>query len=227
MKKRLILAFIIMFAATVAQAQQIRGFLSAGGTLSQIEGDELRGFDNIGWSAGVGAITNIDQYGNWLFATEIIYTRRGVFNNTSNESNFKYNIYLPLDYIDIPLTFFYRDPIGKMMFGVGPVYGRLVQQPHEVLYYKNTFLPDTTDMAFLKNDFAIAAECRFKVWKWLELSVRWQYSVLPVKKDWTFYERTNAYKTKSWDNNCYNNSITFRVICQFGNEPAYKQRRHK
>ncbi|MCR4660020.1 MAG: hypothetical protein K5650_06965 [Bacteroidales bacterium] len=194
--------------------------------MSQIEGDELRGFDNIGWHFGIGAVTTVDKYGNWLLTTEIDYTRRGAFNNTINPNNFKYNIYLPLDYIDIPVTIFYRDPIGNMMIGLGPVYGRLVQQPHEEIRYSYLY-PDTSNMAFLKNDIAIAAELRFKVWRRLEIGLKWQYSVFPIKKDWLFTERVTTIETQKWTNNCYNNSVTLRLLWQFGDEPTYKRKRNR
>ncbi|MBR1850945.1 MAG: outer membrane beta-barrel protein [Bacteroidales bacterium] len=220
--KRIAIIALLLCIVTAAQAQVISAYISGGGTVSQIQGDELDGFDNLGWSTGIGTIASLDQYGLWFLSTEAIYTRRGSFNNSGNP----YNIYIALDYIDIPLLIHYRDPIGRLMVGIGPVYGRLIAQPHGVVSSDSmTFMPDINNMAFLKNDFSLAAEMRFQVWRGLHMSLRWQHSVFPVKKDWLFTEHHYNHTTDTWTRNCYNNSITIRLLWQFGQEPNYRKKR--
>ena len=119
------------------------------------------------------------------------------------------------------MTFFFKDPIGGIRIGLGPVYSRLVQQPHgEMEFNPRHFCPDTSDMSFLKNDLALAGEVRFAVWNNLHFSLRYQYSLFPVKKGWTFTEAD-----RSWSNDCYNQSVTFRLLWLFG-EPE-KPSRHQ
>ena len=103
------------------------------------------------------------------------------------------------------------------ILGLGINYSRLVQQPHNILRYNpNYFFPDTNDMEFLKNDLALVADLRFKVWRGLMFNIRWQYSIIAVKRDWTFTEvNTDGVKKNVWDNDCYNNSLTFRLLWQF------------
>ena len=112
-----------------------------------------------------------------------------------------------------------------MLIGAGISYGRLVQQPHGVLGFDSTFFkPDTTDMTFLSSDLMVVADARFTIWRGLQLNFRWQYSILPVKRNWNFYqydgyevnnsgEVQERWKTRT--NNCYNHSISVRLIWQF------------
>ena len=82
----------------------------------------------------------------------------------------------------------------------------------------------TTNKDFLTSDFMVVADARFTIWRGLQFNVRWQYSILPVKRDWTFrkfdgYEAdANGVQQERWTditNNCYNHSISVRLIWQF------------
>lgn len=213
-----IIVFFFCFSfPNTSQAQRIKGFLSAGATLSQIEGDELKGFNQWGFIGGVGAIVNLDQKETWRMSVEALFTQRGSYNNTGDP----YSISLTLDYVDIPLMVHYHDSWGGMLVGAGVVYSRLVQQPHNVMRFNPSyFVPDTTNMTFLNNDLAVVADIRFPVWKNLWLNLRWQHSFIAVKRDWHFTEYIGVDpdgnpKPKRWSNNCYNNSLMMRVIWVF------------
>jgi hypothetical protein len=211
--KKTTLILLLLLAAAPLSAQRIHGFVSAGGTLSQIEGDELKSFSKWGTTAGVGAIVGFDRHETWNLSVEAAFAQRGSYNGSGDP----YSISLRLDYVDIPLMVHYRDPWGGMLLGIGLCYSRLVQQPHNILRYNpNYFFPDTNDMEFLKNDLALVADLRFKVWRGLMFNIRWQYSIIAVKRDWTFTEvNTDGVKKDVWDNDCYNNSLTFRLLWQF------------
>jgi hypothetical protein len=216
MKKILFFVAIVSifnFQFSICQAQRIHGFVSAGATLSQIEGDELKSFSKWGVTSGVGAIFGFDRHERWNLSIEAAFTQRGSYNGSGDP----YSISLRLDYVDIPLMVHYRDPWGGMLLGLGLCYSRLVQQPHNVMRYNpNYFFPDTNDMTFLNNDLTAVADIRFKVWRGLMFNIRWHYSLIAIKRDWTFTEiGTDGTTRKEWDNDCYNNSLTFRLIWQF------------
>ena len=229
-KPAVILLALAAVFATAGKAQYINAYVNAGAITSQIEGDELKGFNHWGFSGGVGAMVRFDEAGTWTMSVEADYSGRGVYNNLHNSKNL-YNIDMSLHYVDIPVTVFFKDPIGGLRIGLGPVYSRLVQQPHGKMEFRPTyFCPDTTDMSFQKNDLALAGELRFTIWSSLQLSVRYQYSILPVKKGWSFTEGS-----RTWQNNCYNQSVTFRLVWQFGEperpvrnkpQPRHNNRQH-
>ena len=222
--KRTILIVMILALLPTVRAQRIHAYLAGGFTLAQVEGDELKGFKKWGGSGGVGAIMNITDNGKWRFGVEVDFDQRGFKNKTKNP----YNINLTLNYIDIPVSFYFHDNRGGITVGAGLMYGRLVQQPHGQLDYPaDTFVPDTTDMSWLKNDVAVQLEFRFTVWRGLQLNLRWQYSLLPIKKDWTFTEYRQAANPDVWSNNCYNHAITARIIYEFGTEDNGGRSSHK
>ena len=207
--KRLLL--ILLLLPLTLNAQRIHGFVSSGIALSQIEGDELVGFKHYGYTGGVGALTAISANNRWGLSVETIFSQRG----SRERSGDPYSLMMTLNYVDIPVMVHYQDPYGGMLFGAGLVYGRLVQQPTgNMKYNPNSFVPDTSDMTFLKNDLGVAIDARFSVWKGLQLNLRWQYSLLAIKRDWHF----DYFKQGRWygkDNDCYSNVVTLRLIYQF------------
>lgn len=218
MKRILLLLFIVL--CSVAQGQRIHGYISAGAVAAQMEGDELKGFKHWGFTAGVGAMTNLNRYGSWRMSVEADFSQRGAMNATSNP----YCVDLNLNYVDVPVTFYFKDPFGGIMFGFGPVYSRLVQQPHDVIKYDPySFMPDTSDMSFLKNDLSAALEIRFTIWKGLQMSVRYQRSLFPVKRGWGFSQKEGA-RWNTWSNDCFNSSATMRLMWVFGDQD--KPQRH-
>ena len=202
------------------QAQRIHAYITSGMSLSQIEGDELKGFKHIGVSTGVGALAPLTDNHRWGLSVEALFCQRGVYNNSYDPQNL-YNIQLTLNYVDIPLLIHFQDPYGGMLFGAGLNYGRLVQQPHGVIKYNPSyFIPDTSDMTFLRHDLCAIADMRFTVWRGLQLDIRWQHSLFAIKRDWGFqtYNGTDVNGDphyKKHTRNCYNQAISIRLIWQF------------
>lgn len=236
MKKILFFVAIVSifnFQFSNCQAQRIHAFVSSGFTLSQIEGDELKGFSKWGYTGGVGAIFGFDRHETWNLSVEALFSQRGSYNGTGDP----YSLSLRLDYVDIPLMVHFRDPWGGMLIGLGLNYSRLVQQPHgKVLYDTNYFIPDSSGFSFLSNDFAVVVDLRFPIWKKLFLDIRWQYSIIAVKRDWQFREHRGEEPLLDeygnpvigtdgkvqmvprwirWSNDAYNHSLMFRLIWQF------------
>lgn len=236
MKKILYIAALFSFfvlQSPLCQAQRIHGFVSSGMTLSQIEGDELKGYRKWGYIGGVGAIVGFDRHDTWNLSVEALFSQRGAYNGSGDP----YSISLTLNYVDIPVMLHYRDPWGGMFLGLGVTYSRLVQQPHSTMKYNpDYFFPDTNDMEFLSNDLMAVVDIRFPVWRSLWLNIRWQYSLIAVKRDWGFTEFRGETpqldangnpvynadgsivmvpKRITWKNDCVNNTLVFRLIWQF------------
>ena len=223
-----LLAIMTLFPSAMAQhrhgnsRQMIRAYPAVGFTASQIRGDELRGFKKWGFTAGVGAEISLSDNNLWKATLETDFSQRGSYNNTNDP----YSIWgLTLNYVDIPLSVHFTDPYGGMSVGIGLVYSRLVQQPHGELFYKpNVFIPDTSNLTFLKNDLAPFIDLRFPLWEGLTLNLRYQVSIIPVKKGWQFTEfySANPNNFHTWSNDCYNSSVMVRLIYVFGDQPQIK-----
>lgn len=221
--KRLIAIALVLLPLT-AGAQRIHAFVSSGITASQIEGDELRNFKKYGYSGGVGALVAIGSNNRWGLSVETLFSQRGS-RSTGDTRNYLYRMDLTVNYVDIPLMLHWQDYNGGMLFGLGLNYGRIVSQPHgRIGYNDHFFMPDTSDMTFLPYDLGVVADARFSIWRGLQLGIRWQYSILPVKRDWNFYWY-NGYEVDAegvrhdrWNtttNDCYNHVISLRLIYQF------------
>lgn len=211
MKRLPLLLLLTLMMPVGLHAQRIHAFVTSGVSLSQIEGDELKGFRQVGYNGGVGALASISDNNRWGLSIEALFSQRGTFQKYYNP----YSANIKLNYIDIPLLFHYQDPYGGMLIGVGMCYGRLVDQPHfSGSIDTNYFIPDTTNYSFLPDDFSVVADARFTVWRGLQFNIRWQYSILPVKREWLFSEYIQG-RWQSWSNDCYNHSILFRLIYQF------------
>lgn len=196
----------------------ITAYPAVGATASQIRGDELRGFRKWGFTAGVGADIALSKEYKIDLTIEADYSQRGSYNNTSDPYAL---FFMTLNYVDIPVSLLWTDPWGGMTFQLGLTYSRLVQQPNDAtaISTPNYFVPDTSDMTFLRNDLAVAIGCRIPVWRGLMLDLRWQHSIIPVKKDWQFTEYNTAFPNgvQTWSNDCYNSSIMIRLIYLLGN----------
>ena len=220
------LAFIVLLALLPygVNAQRIHAFLSSGMTVNQIEGDELKGFKHFGYTGGVGVLASISNNNQWGVSVETLFSQRGA-RSTGDTRYYLYKLDITSNYIEIPVLLHWQDPNGGMLIGAGLSYGRLVRQPQGTIGFNDKFfVPDTTNKDFLTGDFMVVADARFTIWRGLQFNVRWQYSILPVKRDWTFrkfdgYEAdANGVQQERWTditNNCYNHSISVRLIWQF------------
>ncbi len=224
MKHIPIAILFILMTLTASAQQRIHAFFTSGVTFSQIEGDELKGFKQIGYTGGVGALVSLSENNRWGMSLEALFSQRGA-RSTSDTRYYLYYFNVRSNYIEIPLLLHWQDRHGGMLFGAGVSYGRLVRQPHgEIGFSPTFFVPDTTDKTFLPNDFMVVADARFTIWRGLQLNIRWQYSLIAVKRDWTFryfdgYESdSEGNQVERWatkTNDCYNNSIVLRLIWQF------------
>ena len=227
--------FLVLFLsrATNAAAQgsgefTIQAYPVIGVVSSQIEGDYLKGFKHWGFTAGVGAQMFLGS-DRWSLSVEADFAQRGASEYNRN-SRIPYLVEgLTLNYVDVPLLFHFKDPWGGIQLGLGFTYSRLVAQPHGKLSFSPTYVePDTTDLSFLGNDLAICGDIRFAVWQGLMLDLRVNYSLIPVKRDWTFVEHVTANDVEPpivTVNNCYNFSIALRLLYMLGPSPEPHRRR--
>ncbi len=208
----------------------IKAYPVLGICVSQMEGDEVKGFKHWSFTGGVGATVDLTDHHRWQLSLETDYTLRGA-REMANDPQVYYRIKsLELHYVDIPLQIHFTDPYGGITAGLGLCYSRLVSQPHGELQFDpihGPIIPDTTNMEFLRNDLSAVASFRFPIWRNLKIDFRVQYSLFPVKKGWQFkkYLQDDAagnpvYDT--WERDLYNFSVTGRLMWVFG-EKYYKK----
>lgn len=217
MKKILVISAIVVgISVGDINAQNIRAFVTLGGNLSQIEGDEVSGFKKPGLTASVGTLIPMSKSEQWLLSIETKFSQYGAY-----EKSYPYHYNATLPYIEIPVLAHFDDPIGKWTFGLGLSYGRLLNYTEKAAWDVTgvtTIITDFEKKEFLKNDLSFVADIRFGIWKNLKFNFRYQQSLLPVKKDWLF-----TYHKGTEIQDAYNMSLSVRLIWVFNDKDTSKK----
>lgn len=106
MRILLLLSFLLFTGVGALGAQTFRASLLAGGNFSQIDGDDLFGFHQLGLNAGIRVVAILDD--RWRVGPEILFSQQGARRkaNSFEISNFDR---FDLSTLEIPLMVYYKD----------------------------------------------------------------------------------------------------------------------
>lgn len=196
-------------------AQRIQGAIIAGVNLSQVDGDEIFGFNKLGLNTGLGAVLPFGK--NIQLSIETLYSQKGSYQgeqytDIDSLGNVKTGEYkVNLDYVEVPVLLMYNDK-DIITGGIGFSYGRLVR----VREYEHGKQVESTTLnggPYNRNDYTALADVRFRIYKKLKLNIRYSYSLAKI--------RTREFENllgDTWTRKQFNNTITFRMIYMI-NEP--------
>ncbi|MBC8173012.1 MAG: PorT family protein [Chitinophagales bacterium] len=94
--------------------------LILGANFSQVDGDNLDGFNKLGLNTG--GIAHINFNPNWSLSFEILFSQKG--SRTRPDPDLINTYKLVLNYADVPVAINYKDR-NRMIFSAGLAYGRL------------------------------------------------------------------------------------------------------
>ena len=125
---RLFLISILFLTVTHLNAQMFKGEVFAGGSMSQVDGDECYGYERINAQIGAGVLWSVLD-DDWLdLSLEILYNPKGALRGDTlkyNSGSF-FGLYdLKLNYVEVPLMVYLTDK-HRYSVGIGLSYGRLV-----------------------------------------------------------------------------------------------------
>ena len=130
MKHRILLFGIFLLAAYInpLKAQTFKGEVFAGGSISQVDGDECYGYERINAQLGAGVLWSVLD-DDWLdLSLEILYNPKGALRADTlkyNSGSF-YGLYdLKLNYVEVPMMVYFTDK-HRYSAGLGLSFGRLV-----------------------------------------------------------------------------------------------------
>jgi len=112
---------------------------SAGFNFSQVDGDDLAGFNKLGINAG--PIVHVNFSKNWSASLELLYSQKGA---RTKPNTINFNTYaLALDYAEVPILANYNDK-NRLIFQAGLAYGRLINIKEEIngITLSNTYYDD-------------------------------------------------------------------------------------
>ncbi len=139
--KKYTLVLICFLLVQYSYSQVFKGEIIVGGSLTQVDGDELYGYRKVGANAGLGVLLPFsfrkgDDEKNWGLSMEILFNQKGSREKNYTGINFcdtcppeipcdpdmKYH--LKMNYVSIPLVLNYTDKNGWSL-GLGVAYNRL------------------------------------------------------------------------------------------------------
>lgn len=220
-----ILLLVLILISSYGYGQRIKGALIAGMNISQVDGDEIYGFNKVGLNIGAAAILPLGN--NFSFTVETLFSQKGAYQSkqyeqevTDTAGNVIYNLNgqynLKLNYLEVPFLIHYTDR-DIISAGVGFSYGRLVsvkEYEHDTLNQFTTL----NDGPYDRNDYSVLVDLYFRIHKKIprfKLNIRYSYSMSKIRTR-DFYNTLGEY-TGSRDQ--YNNVIAIRLIYVF-NEKA-------
>ena len=129
MKHRILLFGIFLLAAYInpLKAQTFKGEVFAGGSISQVDGDECYGYERINAQLGAGVLWSVLD-DDWLdLSLEILYNPKGAYKGDSivYSSYYAGTYNLKLDYVEVPLMLYLTDKY-RYTIGIGASFGRLI-----------------------------------------------------------------------------------------------------
>jgi len=193
-----ILIIILFFAQSTLKAQRFSASVLAGINMSQIDGDNLAGYNKLGINAGLGVDARInEQFG---LGMELLFSQKGSRSKVSQMPPGQ-SVKLSVNYAEIPVLFRYHDKNGAI-FGLGFSYSALVGFSQ----WENGSQVIAVDSLLGNNDIQGLAEFTFSIKKHWGANARIAYSLLPIAHWSSSRFRKNA---------VYNNNISIRLVYYF------------
>ncbi len=148
-------------------------FFNLGASSSQLSGDKLSGFDQIGVAGGVGI--ELDLEGDWKPRMELLFIQKGSRKNARPDDGDFESYLLRLNYVEVPLTLGYTRGSTGFELGLGIAY--LLNSSEED---ENGTIPGI-DREFENYDFSGLLGIRYAFHERWELGTRFNQSILPVR----------------------------------------------
>ncbi len=190
------------------------GGLILGGNFSQVDGDNYAGYHKVGLNGGGIVYANLANH--FAASMEILYSQKGSKSNgvsaiTTNGSTYdvqKYNI--NLNYAEVPLQLNYFDR-RKSHFGGGFSISQIISSKETVETNPAFPNPDTlNNFKFKKTDLNFILGGSMHIWQGFFLNLRFQYSILPIRKNQDIYPGL-----RPGGRDQFNNLWTLRVMYLF------------
>ena len=175
---------LIFFFSNNTQAQTFQAGLLGGINLSQLHGDGLAGFNQIGINAG-GRVAVIPNE-RWMWSMDLVFSQKG--SNKSNDDNPSIEFQsFRLNYTEVPIMVSFLDWLEedaeeeyyKLHFHGGVAWGRLLD--FTVKDINDLDISDSQD--FNRNMFDLILGATFFINKKFGITGQYAYTINNVRKD--------------------------------------------
>jgi len=223
------------------EAQRFIGSAIAGVNFAQIEGDDVHGFYKVGFNGGLGLTMPLNRKQSWQLSVELLYSMKGSvkhctpgYFDTTYYADFMFEDVDPnvpfdpktkcnisLDYVQVPVLIHYEDRYSGCTFGLGFAWSRLVRAKE--IYNGFTRTTNVRSGTYSKNDWSVIADFNVRLYKNLNLNIRYEYSMVPIRSMEYGYKRTDGTYLQE-THKYHNNMLSLRLI-YYVNEKFYKNTR--
>lgn len=175
--KNLNLSFLFFFfflsIGNFAFAQRFEAGVIGGFNMTQLDGDLLGGYNQIGINAGAKVDAVIND--RWRLMVEMIYSQQGSARDTNDP--FAGLSKIRLNFVEAPVLIAFRD--WKFQVATGLSYGRLIN--YKVIDLSGADVTDSQNYA--TNIISWAGDLTFFFKENLGLNVRWAKNLNSIKAD--------------------------------------------
>lgn len=167
--------FLWIHASQTFAQQRFRAGAVFGLNASQIQGDDVGGYDKLGLLGGLRATTFLKEKLDLSF--ELLYTQRGSYSKYGSPRCNNGNLLIALQYVEVPVVLTYKewlsesDDFYRIHAGAGFSYGRLINAKSE-----GSCHDDLTDL-FNTNDFSFTAGVEYFISRPFSFGIRWTRSI--------------------------------------------------
>jgi hypothetical protein len=194
MKRGLLILILILSAFAFASGQAFTGGITGGFSVNQIDGDEFRGYNMIGYTGGTYIQTNMP--GKWQVQGEIKYFLKGAqYIAADNSRVYKEH----LNYVQVPVLVNYY--VNEKLFpelGISAGYLFLVREDQDGNGFTKPVIP------FKPLDLSFEGGMNFQINKSLRANIRLSYSILRIRE-------FPGGQTFLFDRGQYNSSLSFNL----------------
>jgi hypothetical protein len=166
--------FLPSYVLAQKNSPYFKPYASLGLCSSQISGDQLSGFNQIGLSGGYGI--KIGHNETWAPRLEIFFTQKGSRKNARPDEGDYNSYFLKLNYVEVPLTLDFAPGKTGFHFGLSPAY--LVSATEE---NQNGEIPGL-GREFKSYDLNGILGIQYRFHERWELATRYSQSILPVRE---------------------------------------------
>ncbi len=184
------------------------GGLTAGASLTQVDGDSYRGYDKLGLIAGgivyipFGDDMNLPIEGTMALSMEVLYSQKGSKGGINQHQGIKSHS-INLHYGEVPILLnFYRGS-RKSIYGLGLSIGYLGF--NEEIIDRGAGGTRVNEPPFNKFDLGLVGSINFHLYKGFYLNPRLNYSMIRIRNNKDGLGRTDQ----------FNNVISLRLMYLF------------
>jgi len=165
---------MFVFVSTTMQAQRFQGGITAGFNMSQLDGDRLAGYNQIGLVGGLRASALLAD--KWNLTLELLYSQSGSNRSRSDDPSSIYDN-IRLNMVEAPVFVSFTD--WKFRVYLGGSYSRLIN--YKVI---DAVGEDITDIQTFNPDlFSLVLGATFHFSESFGLDVRWSKHLNSLQAD--------------------------------------------